>query len=121
MNTIFHRVVKGFVIQGGDTEHLDGLGGTSIFDTEFPDEGFHYKHDKKGLLSMANKGVNTNSSQFFITTEVLPQLDQKHVVFGEVTSGYDIVEQIHDAETNDKDKPLTDYVITNIFKKFTIK
>eukprot|EP01062_Namystynia_karyoxenos_P082461 TRINITY_DN9292_c1_g1_i1.p1 TRINITY_DN9292_c1_g1~~TRINITY_DN9292_c1_g1_i1.p1 ORF type:complete len:489 (+),score=172.09 TRINITY_DN9292_c1_g1_i1:75-1541(+) len=91
---VFHRIIPGFMCQGGDFTNGDGTGGESIYGEKFADEDFSELHTKKGLLSMANAGKDTNGSQFFITVAETRHLDGKHVVFGEVTSGYDIVEKM---------------------------
>ncbi|GMI49218.1 hypothetical protein TrCOL_g10774, partial [Triparma columacea] len=109
----FHRVVKGFVAQGGDFTKGNGTGGISIYGGtpkgdmwgKFNDDKTFYRHDKKGLLSMANSGKNTNSSQFFITLKATPHLDGKHIVFGEVLSGYDVVENIERVKVEGGGKP----------------
>lgn len=109
--SIFHRVIKSFMIQGGDFTAFNGTGGESIYGEKFDDENFEDKHDKPFLLSMANSGPGTNGSQFFITTVATPHLDGKHVVFGQVINGKNIVREIETLPTQ-SDKPNQDVTVT---------
>jgi len=112
---IFHRVIREFMIQGGDPTGT-GRGGQSLWSEPFEDEcdsGLSF--DRKGLLAMANAGPNTNGSQFFITTERTSWLNGRHTIFGEVTEGYDVVEAIESSQTGAQDRPLEDQVIEKAY------
>ena len=111
---IFHRVIKGFMIQGGDPLGT-GVGGVSIWGKPFEDEvNDTDKFDKPGVLAMANAGPSTNASQFFITTAPTAWLNKKHTIFGQVTSGYDVVQKIENTKTGPRDKPEEDQKIIHI-------
>eukprot|EP00761_Pharyngomonas_kirbyi_P012882 gb/GECH01012909.1/.p1 GENE.gb/GECH01012909.1/~~gb/GECH01012909.1/.p1 ORF type:complete len:341 (+),score=69.05 gb/GECH01012909.1/:1-1023(+) len=104
-NCMFHRIIKGFIIQGGDFERGDGTGGKSIYGKNFDDENTNIPHFPF-CLSMANKGPNTNSSQFFITTGSATHLNGRHVVFGKILSGFDVIQGMERVATDKYDRPL---------------
>jgi peptidyl-prolyl isomerase D len=99
------------MIQGGDFSNRNGTGGESIYGLTFDDENFNLKHEKKGYLSMANAGANTNGSQFFITTVRTHHLDGKHVVFGKVVKGMGVLRSVEHQPTNEQDYPLKEVLI----------
>ena len=114
---IFHRVIKGFMIQGGDPTST-GSGGTSLWGGDFADEiapGLIF--DKQGVLAMANRGPDTNGSQFFITTAPTPWLNGHHTIFGQVSQGYDIVSKIENTPTGQGDRPVQDQKIIKAYIK----
>lgn len=114
---IFHRVIKGFMIQGGDPTGT-GRGGESIWGAPFEDEVTPaVKFDSKGLLAMANAGPHTNGSQFFITTAATGWLNMRHTIFGRVINGYDVVETIENTQTKAGDKPVEDQKIIKAYVK----
>ena len=110
VESIFHRVIKNFMIQGGDYTRFDGSGGRSIFGHNFNDENFILKHDR-GTISMANSGPNTNGSQFFISTKKNNWLDGTHVVFGNVVDGMNFIDYISELPTDEFDKPIGEVII----------
>jgi peptidylprolyl isomerase len=114
---LFHRIIKGFMIQGGDPTGT-GTGGASIWGKPFEDEvNKDVQFEKGGILAMANSGPNTNNSQFFITLAPTPHLNMKHTIFGQVANGYDVLKKLGDVETNAQDRPKVDQKIV----KMTVK
>lgn len=114
---IFHRVIKNFMVQGGDPTGT-GAGGESIWGKPFGDECVaSVKFDKPGLLAMANRGPNTNGSQFFITTALTPWLNMRHTIFGEVTTGYDVVKKMEAQPTAPGDRPVEPIKIKKAYVK----
>ncbi|MDD5246606.1 MAG: peptidylprolyl isomerase [Candidatus Omnitrophica bacterium] len=114
---IFHRVIKGFMIQGGDPTGT-GTAGESIWGKPFEDELTPVlKFSRPGILAMANAGPNTNGSQFFITVAKTPWLDMHHTIFGEVVSGYDVVQKIENTPVNAMDKPVSEQKIIKAYIK----
>lgn len=118
---VFHRVVKDFMIQGGDFTNANGTGGESIYGGTFEDETFELKHDRPLLLSMANRGKDTNGSQFFITTQPAPHLDNVHVVFGSVVGGAALVRQLEALSVDRNARPLQDVLVVNCGELVKIK
>lgn len=113
-NTLFHRNIKSFIIQGGDPTNT-GKGGESIYGSSFNDEiNEIFKHNKRGIVSMANSGPNTNKSQFFITYGEYPQLDGKYTIFAQVVEGFDTLNKMEREGVNKKHKPLKDIILKNI-------
>ena len=114
---VFHRVIKGFMIQGGDPT-ATGRGGQSVWGEPFGDEfKTDVRFDKPGILAMANSGPNTNGSQFFITVAPTPHLNMRHTIFGEVVSGYDVVKKISETPVDGGDRPLSDQKILHVYLK----
>lgn len=110
--TVFHRVIDGFMVQGGDPEGTGRGGPGYTFEDETPADGPRF--DRPGLLAMANAGPGTNGSQFFVTVAATPWLDGRHTIFGEVTDGYGVVEQISKVSTGSQDRPTDDVVIERV-------
>ena len=114
---VFHRVIKDFMIQGGDPTGT-GRGGSSVWGKPFADEfNVKTKFDSPGILAMANSGPNTNGSQFFITTVETPHLNMHHTIFGKVTSGYDVVQKIENSRTGPGDRPVAEQKIVKAYLK----
>jgi peptidylprolyl isomerase len=114
---VFHRIIKDFMIQGGDPKG-NGTGGESIWGKPFEDEfSFSLTFDRPGLLAMANSGPHTNGSQFFITTVETPWLNHRHTIFGEVVKGYDVVEKLEKTATDRMDRPKVPQKILKVYLK----
>lgn len=117
-NATFHRIIKDFMLQGGDFMRGDGTGSISIYGDTFSDEGFPMNHYGPGLVSMANSGPNTNGSQFFITCAPCDFLDGKHVVFGRVVEGLSVVRRIEETPVGQQNRPKLPVVITECGQMF---
>lgn len=117
-NASFHRVIKDFMVQGGDFMRGDGTGSISIYGDRFADEGFTMNHSGPGLVSMANSGPNTNGSQFFITCAPCDFLDGKHVVFGRVIEGLSVVSKIEETSVGHQNRPKLPVIITECGQMF---
>merc|ERR1711934_1038678 len=111
--SVFHRVIPQLMLQGGDFTRGDGTGGESIYGEKFADENFKLKHYGAGWMSMANSGKDTNGSQFFITVKKTSWLDGRHVVFGKVIGGMDVVRKVENNKTSGSDKPVKEVKIVN--------
>ncbi len=111
--SVIHRVIPGFMMQGGDFTNGNGTGGKSIYGKKFADEAFLFSHRGRGLMSMANSGPDTNGSQFFITFDDATWLDGKHVVFGMVVEGMDVLDTIEGLKTSGSDRPVRQVVIAD--------
>ncbi len=112
-SSMFHRIIKGFMMQGGDFENGNGTGGYSIYGKKFDDENFVYPHSQELLLSMANSGPNSNGSQFFITFKETPWLNGKHVVFGRVIKGHEHIKEIENVPCGENDVPTISVMIVD--------
>lgn len=113
--SIFHRVIKNFMIQGGDFEYGKGIGGYSIYGKHFPDENFDISFDKPGYIAYANSGKDTNGSQFFITTVVTNWLSGAHVIFGKLIGGSTVVKAVEEVPTGLQDRPIEPVTITGAY------
>jgi len=111
--SVLHRVIPGLMVQGGDFDNANGTGGESIYGRRFADENFRDKHTRRGLLAMANDGPNTNGSNFFVTFAAAEHLDKRHVVFGELVSGMELLDELEKLETDPERRPLVDCVVTD--------
>ena len=112
-NSLFHRIIPGFMAQGGDFVKGDGTGSVSLYGTSFDDENFVLRHDRPGTLSMANSGPHTNGCQFFVTFRPTPHLDGKHVVFGYVVDSEEVLRALEHVRTNRGDRPLEDVTVVD--------
>ena len=106
--TVFHRVIEGFMVQGGDYENQDGTGGSSIWGAEFEDEFSPELSHIRGMVSMANRGPTTNGSQFFMVHKKSDYLDGRHTIFGQITDGLEVLDTISGVATDNQDRPFED-------------